>query len=84
MLSIEKIAAGAHGKKTRYQITTRTDMGSIKVKNIIATFDSIKEAACVLRFVNGAYIRNEEYDLVLRILGEIDEKESGDDESDSY
>ena len=78
MIQIEKIMTGAYGKKTKYEIVTQTDTGS----NIVATLDTIEKAACVLRFINGANIKDEEYELAVKTLREIDAKEKGTEASD--
>ncbi len=78
MIQIERISAGAHGKKSKYQIVARTDAG----RSIVATLDTIEKAACVLRFIHGANVKGEEYELAVRTLREIDAKENGTEGSD--
>lgn len=63
-MQIERISTG------KYRIANNG-----KEKNIIATVDSLEKASCVLRFVHGANIRGEEYDLAVRTIREIDAKE---------
>lgn len=68
MLQIERISAGANGKNTKYQIAAQTHTG----RNVVATLDTIEKAACVLRFICGARLKDEEYDLAVRTLRELE------------
>lgn len=71
MIQIERIRAGAHGKKSKYQIVS---VG--KDRNIIATIDSLEKAACVLRFIHGSNIKGAEYILAVETMREIDRDEA--------
>lgn len=72
MLQIERVRGNR--KKRTYQIVAQ---GSGKMRDPVATVDSIEKAACVLRFMTGATIRGEEYRLAVDTLREIDAEEGG-------
>lgn len=67
MLSLEKISAGAYGRKTRYQIV---DIGRGRVT--IATVDGLEKAGCLLRFLKGALLQPQEYKLAVETMRQVD------------
>ena len=71
MLSIEKIAAGAHGKKTRYRVV---DIG--RDRATVAIVDGLERAGCLVRFLKGSMLRPSEYDLAVDTMQAIDAEDA--------
>lgn len=71
MLSIEKIAVGAHERKTRYCIV---DIG--RDRTTIAVIEGFERAGCLLRFLKGSTLHPSEYDLAVDAMRAIDAEEA--------
>lgn len=67
MLSIEKLAAGAHGEKARYRVV---DIG--RDRATVAVVDGLERAGCLLRFLKGSMLRPSEYGLAVDTMKAID------------
>ena len=70
MLTIEAVRSGSYGKDARYLVMDVWKTG----RNVIAVTDSIKKAACLLRFMKGATLNGKEYALAVSALEEIESK----------
>ena len=71
MLSIERIAAGAHGEKTRYRVV---DIG--RDRATIAIVEGFERAGCLLRFLKGSMLRPSEYGLAVDTMKTIDAEDA--------
>ena len=75
MLSIERLHPGDLGKLAKYRIISIGD----RDHGVIAVVDGLKPAACVLRFLKGAHLQPQEYQLAMQTMAEIDARERMDE-----
>ena len=71
MLSIRKTREGGPG----YEVIEIGDRN----REMIAVVDGLKPAACVLRFLKGAHLQPQEYQLAVNTMAEIDARERMDE-----
>lgn len=69
MLSIRKMREGGPG----YEVIDIGDRNRIT----IAAVEGLKPAACILRFLKGAHLQPQEYQLAVNTMAEIDTREGG-------